>query len=244
EPNLFTAPGLDRLLDSPVELSRFATREWQVSGQTIRLVVHHLGEDKAVTGYAEELKKVVREQIAIFGALPDFDHGVYTFIACYLPWAAGDGMEHRNSTVLTSRAELKAEASRLLGTAAHEFFHAWNVERLRPRSLEPFRWDSENLADELWFAEGFTSYYGKLTVMRTGAADLSRFAELLAGDLSAVLHSPGRRYSSPARMSRQAAFTDGAAFRDPLNHANTYISYYDYGAVIALALDLTLRTQF
>ncbi|MCP5109636.1 MAG: hypothetical protein GY953_02250, partial [bacterium] len=75
EPNVFTAPGLDRLLDSPVELSRFSTREWKVSDQTIRLVVHHLGDDNAVTGYAEKLKKVVREQVAIFGALPDFDHG-------------------------------------------------------------------------------------------------------------------------------------------------------------------------
>ena len=106
----------------------------------------------------------------MFGELPAFE-APYTFIADFLPWAASDGMEHRNSTILTAPARCACPTSMLevLSTVAHEFFHSWNVERIRPRSLEPFKLDAPNPSGELWFAEGFTSYYEPLVMQRAGS---------------------------------------------------------------------------
>ena len=104
----FTAPSLDYFLDSPVELSDFSERSWAVESGgrdfTIRLIVHHLGTEEDVDEYAEMAKAVVEKQIDVFGELPEFDYGTYTFICDYLPYADKDGMEHRNSTVLTHPA--------------------------------------------------------------------------------------------------------------------------------------------
>ncbi|HEY7818472.1 MAG TPA: hypothetical protein VIG29_09645, partial [Vicinamibacteria bacterium] len=180
---------------------------------------------------------------AIFGELPQFEYGVYTFIADYLPYASGDGMEHRNSTVLTSSRSLEDPLDNI-GTLAHEFFHAWNVERVRPRSLEPFDFEEANLSGELWFAEGFTSYYDDLTLKRAGITDLDRYARDIGGALDTIVNAPGRRLFSPIGMSEQAAFVDAAVSIDPTNRENTYASYYPYGAVVALGLDLSIRERF
>src|SRR5690606_4745844 len=142
-------------------------------------------------------KKVVAEQIAVFGEPPDFDYGTYTFIADYLPWVAGDGMEHRNSTILTSTRPLATGALANLGTLSHEFFHTWNVERLRPKSLEPFDFERANMSPDLWLAEGFTSYYDDLTIRRAGLMSNDDLARTLSGMLNTVINMPGRRFFSP-----------------------------------------------
>ena len=248
QPMTFTAPNLQYFLDSPTELSDFALREWTIASggrtQTIRLAVHHAGTDADVDRYAEMARKVVAEQIAVFGEAPTFDYGTYTFIADYLPYASGDGMEHRNSTILTSSGSLAANAAGLLGTLSHEFFHAWNMERLRSRMLEPFDFERANMSDELWFGEGFTSYYDDLTIKRAGLMDLDEYARSIGAVLNAVINSPGRRYHSPVEMSRLAPFVDAAVSLDPTNRANTFLSYYTWGTAIGLGLDLTLRTRF
>ena len=118
DPHVFTAPDLQYFMDSPTELSNFAERSWEVhSGgktQTIRLVVHHDGNDEDVDIFLEKAKKIVDAQIDVFSELPDFDYGTYTFIADYLPYVSGDGMEHRNSTILTHTKSLnQADFSQL-----------------------------------------------------------------------------------------------------------------------------------
>ncbi|HEX6007015.1 MAG TPA: hypothetical protein VFY80_03575 [Burkholderiales bacterium] len=247
DPHVFTAPHLQYFMDSPTELSRHVVRSWTVPtgtrADTIRLAIHHTGGDAEVDTFVERIKQVVLEQRAVYGELPRFDYGSYTFIADYLPWANGDGMEHRNSTILTSSTSLTQNATGLLGTVAHEFFHAWNVERLRPRSLEPFDFERANMSDALWFAEGFTSYYGPLTLKRAGLTSLDDYARALSGVVNTVLTAPGRQYFSPVEMSMQAPFVDAAASIDPHNRTNTFISYYTYGAALALGLDLLLRTE-
>jgi predicted metalloprotease with PDZ domain len=247
DPRAFTAPNLQYFFDSPTELSNHTVRSWTVSGRqrtdTVRLALHHLGTEAEADAYAEQIRKVVLEQRAIFGELPAFDYGTYTFIADYLPWVSGDGMEHRNSTILASTGSLAQNASGLLGTVSHEFFHAWNVERIRPRSLEPFDFERANMSEELWFAEGFTSYYGPLAIKRAGITSLDDYTRGVGFNVSNVLTAPGRLYFSPAEMSMQAPFVDAAASIDPTNRANTFISYYTYGAAIALGLDLMLRTE-
>src|SRR5205085_8836087 len=101
---------------------------------------------------------VVHEAKGVFGELAPYDSGTYTFIADYLPYASGDGMEHRNSTIISSSASLAQAMMGLLGTVSHEFFHSWNVERMRPKTLEPFDFTDANMSGELWLAEGLTQY--------------------------------------------------------------------------------------
>jgi predicted metalloprotease with PDZ domain len=247
DPYTFTAPNLQYFFDSPTELSNYALRSWTVSARnradTIRIAMHHLGTDAEFDAYTDNVKKIVLEQRAIFGELPRFDYGTYTFLVDYLPWVSGDGMEHRNSTVVSSTGSLAQNASGLLGTVSHEFFHAWNVERIRPRSLEPFDFERANMSGELWFAEGFTSYYGPLAIKRAGLTTLEQYAQGIGGNVNAVLTAPGRNYFSAVEMAMQAPFVDAAASIDPNNRSNTFISYYTYGAAIALGLDLALRTD-
>ena len=244
DPYRFTAPDLAYFLDSPTEVSDFWMRSWDVDGRTIRVALHHTGTEAEASAYADGAAAIVEASKAVYGELPDFDFGTYTFLACYVPWADGDGMEHRNSTVLTSASSLAENRIGLLGTVAHEFFHAWNVERIRPESLEPFDFEAANMSGELWFAEGFTSYYDDLILWRSGLIDDADFAARMGGIANAVENARGRRYFSPVEMSMQAPFVDAATSVDPNNRQNTFLSYYTWGSGIGLALDLSLRTSF
>lgn len=245
----YRAPDYNYFLDSPTELSNFDLREWDApsdtAGQTIRLALHHNGTQRDLDRFTEMAQKVVAEQVAVYGTPPNFDYGSYTFIADYLPYVYGDGMEHRNSTILTSRRPLEGDgALQNLYTLSHEFFHSWNVERIRPASLKPFDFMEANVSGALWFAEGFTSYYDDLFIRRAGLISNEKYASDWAGTLNYVLNSAGNRYYSPIQMSMQAPFVDAATSVDEQNKYNTFISYYSWGAVLGLGLDLKLRTAF
>lgn len=241
----FTAPDLQYMLDSPVSVAPHMWREAAISGangeQSIRFALHHTGTAAEFDQYFNWTMAVVREATAVFGELPRFDYGTYTFIGAYLPWASGDGMEHRNSTVLTSSSSLAGNALGVLGTVSHEFIHVWNVERIRPAELEPFDFTRANMTSMLWLAEGFTSYYDQLLITRAGIGDRSRYAARVGGQVNTVVNSPGREFFPVVGMSRQAPFVDAATSVDPQNRRNTFISYYTWGAAIGLALDLELR---
>ena len=245
-PGTYLAPHLQYLMDSPTSLGRQKVRSWQEKGKTIELQVLHDGTDAELDAYAEQAKKVVKEAAAIFGGLPEYDFGRYTFIANYLPQTSSDGMEHRNSTSLTSSRPLRgAGAVSNLRTVAHEFFHGWNVERIRPKDLEPFDFERANMSSGLWFAEGFTQYYGDLLMRRAGIfTDEQYCQDVLSDVVDAMLTMPGPKQYSPVHMSQQAPFVDAAAAIDPNNRSNTYLSYYYIGAANALALDLELRQRF
>lgn len=240
----YSAPNLQYFMDSPTEISNFDIREFKVDGQNIRFVLHHNGTSEELDTYFEKVKKVVLEQQKVYGELPDFDYDTYTFLACYIPNASGDGMEHRNSTILTSTRSLAdGGMERNIGTVSHEFFHAWNVERIRPRSLEPFHFEKANMSGALWFAEGFTSYYTNLILARAGLITPEKYVEGLTGTFNYVWNSPAREFFTPIEMSYQAPFVDAATSVDPVNRENTFISYYSYGSVLGLALDLSLREK-
>jgi len=242
--NTYSAPNLQYFMDSPTEISNFSLREFKVGSQNVRLALHHNGTEQEVDTYFEKVKKVVLVEKEVFGELPKFDYGTYTFLACYVPNASGDGMEHRNSTVLTSTRSLaNGGMERNIGTVSHEFFHAWNVERIRPQSLEPFNFEEANMSGELWFAEGFTSYYTNLILCRAGLITPKAYVEGLAGGFNYVWNSNGRQFFNPIEMSYQAPFVDAATSVDPVNRDNTFISYYSYGSVLGLALDLSLLQE-
>jgi predicted metalloprotease with PDZ domain len=247
DPETFTAPGMQYFFDSPTHVGAIQWREWtETSGGravTFRAAVDDPAPAATIDQYAEGARKIAREAAAVYGEFPAFDFGTYTFVACYRPSCNGDGMEHRNSTSVTGAASMGANALRELGTVAHEFFHAWNVKRIRPATLEPFDYDRANLSGELWIAEGFTQYYGPLLEARSGVTEGNAFVRSLTGIVNAVTNSPGRRYFGPIGMSQQAPFTDAAVSIDPQNRANIFISYYTYGAGIALAIDLSLRAR-
>jgi predicted metalloprotease with PDZ domain len=245
DPQTFTAPNLQYLLDSPAEFSGFALRTFTVPdgsrSPVFRIALHHDGTDEELDAYARDTEAIVREMRHVFGEYPAFEQNTYTFIADYLPWASGDGMEHRNSTILSSSGSLRTGRLGLLGTVSHEFFHVWNVERIRPASLEPFNFEEANVSGELWLAEGFTSYYGPLVIHRAGLTEIADFAQSLAGTINAVALAPGRAIRSAEEMSRFAPFVDAAAAVDRTSFDNTFLSYYTWGAAIGLGLDLSLR---
>jgi predicted metalloprotease with PDZ domain len=240
----YSAPNLYYFLDSPTEVSDYQLREFTVDGQNIRFVLHSPDSSDDFDTYWEEVKAIIHQQKAVFGELPAYDFGEYTFLACYITNASGDGMEHRNSTVLTD-TETLAEGGMTgnIGTVSHEYFHSWNVERIRPTDLEPFDFKAANMSEGLWFAEGFTSYYTGLILTRAGVITAEKYIKGLNGGFNYVWNSPAREFFNPIEMSYQAPFVDAAKSVDPVNRGNTFISYYSYGSVLGLALDLSLREE-
>ncbi len=244
EGNTYYARDLQYFMDSPTEISNHMLRFFTVDDQKINFALHHNGTEEEFDSYFENVKKVVLQQKAIFGELPTYDYGEYTFLGCYIPNATGDGMEHRNSTIVTSTRSLEnGGMDGNIGTVSHEFFHCWNVERIRPQSLEPFDFEEANMSGELWFAEGFTSYYDDLTLTRAGLIAQDDYIKGLTGTFNYVWNSPGRQFFNPIEMSYQAPFVDAARSVDDVNRGNTFISYYSYGSMLGLALDLSLRAQ-
>jgi predicted metalloprotease with PDZ domain len=242
----FTAPNLQYLMDSPTELSAFAVRTFTVAdeGRTpvFRFVAHHAGSDADLDALVRDVEAIVREARYVFGEFPVFENNTYTFIGDYLPGNQFDAMEHRNSTFLVSPLPLSGDRSGHLGSVSHEFCHAWNVERLRPASLEPFNFEDANLSGELWMAEGFCNYYGSLVLRRSGLMSLRDYARDITPALSTVITAPGRQSRSVIEMSRLAPLVDGASSPDSSVLAG-YISYYTWGEALGLGLDLTLRDR-
>lgn len=247
DPDVFTAPNFQYLMDSPMELSDHMVREWQVDDagtpRTIRIAVHHQGTEAQADEFAARARKVVDAQIAVFGDVPDFDFGTYTFLADYLPWISGDGMEHRNSTIISTPQSFEAAKFGQINTLSHEFFHAWNVERIRPAELEPFDFTQADPTPSLWLSEGFTNYYGPLAIRRAGVNTVDAFLGAIGGQVNFIVNNPARAYGGPQEMSIRAPFADAAVAIDPQN-PNIFATYYLWGATVATALDLTLRQRF
>jgi len=240
--NTYMAPDLYYFMDSPTEVSNFSLREFKMDGKNIRFALHHDGTEAEFDEYFDQVKRIVEQEKQVYGELPAYDFGEYTFIACYLPNVSGDGMEHRNSTVLTDTESLATGGMKgNIGTVSHEFFHSWNVERIRPNDLEPFDFSEANMSGSLWFAEGFTSYYTNLILHRANIISAEEYVESLNGTFNYVWNSPAHQFFNPIEMSYQAPFVDAATSVDPVNRENTFISYYSYGSVLGLALDLELR---
>ncbi|NCI45985.1 M61 family metallopeptidase [Sediminibacterium soli] len=244
----YSAPGLQYFMDSPTKIGDLIMREWKVSnpgGQTftIRIALEAAATERQADELADNVKKIVEEARAVFGEFPVYDHGSYTFIASANPYVFGDGMEHRNATMISSTMSVFSPA-RLLGVFSHEYFHNWNVERIRPKTLEPFNFAKSNMSHELWFAEGFTQYYGNLLLARAGLTEEKNYLLTAGGLVNAKMNTPGATYYSPVDASNHAVFVDAAVSIDRNNYANMFSSYYTYGAAIALALDLEMQVRY
>ena len=247
-PNVFTAPGLQYFMDCPTKIGKQIIRQWPISNPdgktfTMRIALESGATEAQADELAEKIKKMVEESKAVFGEFPTYDYGTYTFIAGANPYVFGDGMEHRNSTMITTPMGA-FNVDRLLGVFAHEYFHNWNVKRIRPKSLEPFNFEKSNMSYELWCAEGFTQYYGELILVRAGLHNSTNFLNTAGGLINAKQNTPGAIFYSPVEASEHAVFVDAAVSIDKNNYGNMFTSYYTYGAAIALALDLELQTRY
>jgi len=243
----FFAPNLQYLMDSPCLLGNLKQKDFQPAGDStlnIKMFFNANTSDEELEVFKIMTQKVVDESMFVFGEFPEFKNNTYSFLCSYGLGFYGDGMEHRNSTMISSRRSLTDNQQGLIGTISHEFFHVWNIERIRPASLEPFDFTKPNVSQELWFGEGFTSYYGDLILCRAGITPKDRYIHSLSVLINYALNAPGWNYGSPVYMSEMATYVDQSSHGDETNFSNTYLSYYSYGKLIALALDLSLRTQF
>lgn len=236
----------DRLIDTPTEVApalNILRDSFVVDGRRYRTVVHHNGPAPAAARqrFVKDVEKIVRYENTVFGA-PPIDQ--YTFLFNF-GFGGGDGMEHLNSTQIINSQRWADSLAVLPGltTAAHEYFHVWNVKRVRPVALGPFDYTREQYLPSLWVAEGWTQYYGLAALGRGGVVDANAFYATMAGVVQANLTAPGRKEVSARSASFHAPFWDGAPQGQPTNSTNTFFSYYTKGAGLALALDLHIRAR-
>jgi predicted metalloprotease with PDZ domain len=252
------APDYDSLIDHPFELGPFWRGRFEACGVSHEFVV--AGAPPGFDGerLLADTRRICEAQLRFWhGESPAcFDR--YVFLLNAVDDGYG-GLEHRNSTALIcNRRDLPRRIAApangstpsappasdgyvtLLGLISHEYFHTWNVKRLKPAEFAPYRLDAEQYTELLWFFEGFTSYYDDLFLLRAGLVDEARYLKLLAKNLNQVLGSPGRAVQSVAEASFDAWIK---YYRPDENSANATVSYYTKGSLVALALDLTLRGE-
>jgi predicted metalloprotease with PDZ domain len=236
QPHRFVAENFDELVDSPIVAGNVSVYPFVVGGIEHQLV--NVGESGYWDGTkaATDLKKIVEAHQEMWGVVP-YDR--YMFINMIVE--SGGGLEHDNSSVLmTSRWSFR-DRSRYkswLSLASHEFFHTWNIRRLRPKSLITYDYENEVYTDSLWIAEGITSYYEDLALVRAGLLSRSEFLSRLSGDVEGVQRTGGRKLQSLKDSSYDAWIK---YYRPDENSSNTRISYYSKGAVAAFLLDAKIR---
>ena len=242
----YEAADYDELIDHPVELGTFWRGAFNAHGVEHEMVVVGALPDFDKERLLTDARQICETEIAFWhtNKRPPFDR--YVFLLNAVDDGFG-GLEHRTSTALIcgrrdlpqiGRSDISDGYLTLLGLISHEYFHTWNVKRLRPTEFGRYQLYQENYTELLWFFEGFTAYYDDLFLVRCGLIDESRYLKLLTKTLSGVLSTPGRQVQSVAKSSFDAWVK---YYRNDENTHNITISYYTKGSLVALALDLTLR---
>jgi predicted metalloprotease with PDZ domain len=235
-PTRFTARDYDELADSPLEIGRHRLLRLEAGGKPHELAIWgraHLDEAALV----EDVRRIVEVFARLFGGLP-YDR--YLFIL-HLADKRRGGLEHARSTTLNvARTGFfpRDAYEESLGLVAHEFFHLWNVKRLRPAALTPYDYAREQYTRLLWWFEGVTSYYDGLALVRAGITDPRRYLRTLGQSLTTLSRTPGA-----AKLSAEESsfLTWVKQYRPDENSVNSTVSYYLKGELVALALDLALR---
>src|SRR5688572_7606731 len=236
-------PNWDVMVDTPTEIAPDWTQEtFEVEGKKYHVVVHSFGaEGGKRPSLVKDIEKIVRAQVAMWGP-PDFNE--YTFLLHYAADdRSGDGMEHLTSTQIIEPGALAESGiyEATLGTVSHEFFHVWNVKRLRPEELGPWDFTRPLRTRGLWIAEGFTNYYGHLMLRRAGIWSDKKFFDREAQTIGRIESAQGSRLMSAEESSLSAPFLDDAAHVQLTNLGNTSISYYPKGELIGMVMDLLVR---
>ena len=252
--NTFRAENFDVLYDSPFEVSNFKTIAFTVKGVPHRIVIDGEGNYDAEK-VRRDVQKIVETEVTLMGGeIPYHD---YTFIL-HLRSTAGGGLEHLNSTALgyprfgflpersqgSNSAGPASQPTRtyqgFLSLVAHEFFHLWNVKRIRPDALGPFDYTKENYTKLLWVAEGITDYYASLTLRRAGLISEKEFLATKAREIQTLQNTPGRMVMSAEESSFDTWIK---YYRQDENSINSQVDYYNKGSILGLLLDLEIRKR-
>lgn len=234
--NIFYADNFDILVDSPLEIGNQNILEFEIKG-----VKHFISLTGTGNYDAEKLKndfkKIAEEQINFFGSDIPYEH--YTFII-HLVEHGGGGLEHLNSFVVQMvRLNFRDKKlyNKFLGLVSHEFFHLWNVKRIRPIELGPFNYNEENYTNGLWVAEGWTSFYDNVFLRRSGLINDEEYFEFLEHEYNDIMRFSGRYHQS---LTDSSFDTWIKFYRKDENYNNSQISYYTKGALVAMMLDLEI----
>lgn len=234
-PTTFQAENYDRMVDSPVEIGTFQESDFDESGGHYRVIVDADPADYDMAKIVANLRKIVGAATTWMNDRP-FD--TYTFIYHFPRGPAGGGMEHSYSTAIDLSADaIKNNSEELSGVTAHEFFHLWNVKRIRPQTLEPVDYTRENYTRALWFSEGCTSTVENIIELRAGLMDEKQFLDHLADDITELERRPAHLTQSVEESSLDAWLEGNAYYRRP----ERSISYYNKGELLGVMLDLELR---
>jgi predicted metalloprotease with PDZ domain len=231
DPNTFTASDYDALVDAPTEMGRFDLLKFDVAGRPHYLVTTPAGaysRDRAER-FSQMIAKFAVAEGAIFGEIP-YEKYIHFYFFARPESNAGGALEHLNAFVAFAPL---ADPQALIGTAAHEFFHLWNVKRLRPAEMWPYDYSRENETPLLWVSEGFTNYYSNVALLRAGLHSREQFVQAAAGAITGVESNEARHYISPANSSASTwlGYDTPVAFG---------ISYYTQGQNLGALLDLSI----
>ncbi len=238
----FHAPNYDVLVDSPFEVGLHDRYDFRVGETDYELIVWPTGVEIDFERMRKDMGKIIEAQTEVFGEVP-----CERYVFLVHAGAGGGGTEHLNSTIMqTSRSALEDSRdkgpgyNRYLGLVAHEFFHTWNVKQLRPAGIHPYDYQYENYTDLLWVAEGGTSYYGPLSMVRSSLTKESKYIDSLASSIDRMRRSPGNKVQSLSASSFDAWTKFNTRSADDVN---SEVSFYSKGALACLLLDLEVRRR-
>ena len=235
DPMIFTAADYDTLVDAPAMMGNFDIHEFSVEGKPHYFTAYPAGRFNAEKSkrFTEMLAGAIKAQSAIFGGLPYEKYIAFYFFQPAESNASG-ALEHLNSYVAFAPGGERSTPQQIIGTGSHEFFHLWNVKRIRPAEMWPYDYSRENESPSLWFSEGFTNYYGLLSNYRAGNVTREQFLNTTAGAAASIENTEARKFIPPASSSviTWVGYDTPQAFS---------ISYYTQGQNIGALLDLSIR---
>jgi len=233
EDNVRYARDYDTFIDAPTIIGHYEERSFEVAGTPFSCVFFEQAQeyDFDIDAFVEITRKIVVNQGELYGTFP-FPNYVFLFS---LP--GGGGLEHLNSTSIGLRApSQKKDPNAGASVTSHEFFHTWNVKRIRPKVLGPFDYEQENYTGNLWVSEGWTSYFGDLTLARIGVWDRDRYLSHLSGIIS-------REFNKERRQDHSVAWASRNAWHRFNNEEGSRVSYYDKGEILGMLIDIEIRRQ-
>jgi predicted metalloprotease with PDZ domain len=237
-PNTFIAYTFDELVDSPFEIGTHNLYDFEVLGKPHQFAIWGQG-NLNVERVLTDTQKIIEVEAELFGGLP---YDSYLFLL-HLTANAYGGLEHKAAcSLIYSRFSLRNEEgyAKFMSLVAHEFFHLWNVKRIRPKGLEVFNYDRENYTDSLWFCEGTTSFYDLVIPFRAGLYDAQGYLKKVSEAITQLQTTPGRKVQPLSESSFDAWIK---LYRPDANSKNAQISYYLKGELVSFLLDLLIRTQ-
>jgi predicted metalloprotease with PDZ domain len=233
-PGEYQAPDYDRLVDSPAEAGKFQEYDYVQKRAVFRIVVDGAQNLYSPKRLVKVIKKITGTETTL---MQDVPFKRYTFIF-FFPERGDGGMEHRDGTAISIAAgQMRTGLDNLEGIAAHEFFHLWNVKRIRPQGLEPIDYIHGNDTSDLWFSEGVTSTYAQLVLLRSGLINQKQFYGHLADEISQLRSRPARYFQSAEESGREAWLEKYPDYARPQRS----ISYYNKGELLGYLLDLGIR---